>query len=430
MRISGKLPKMIVMIPSRSIQTNRKSGKRFIRSFALAGLMLGFLGIALFGGRACFADPPEEEGWFFPYIGSGNGLWEIDAGAFFWSDRFEVRNLQLLTDIDIAPGVRWHSLVRSNRERDTLAGFEPFFDEGYLEMYGFHRGKKGQFSASLKVGVFRYLHFPYPDAIAVFDQVPGISDLNGGEKTGYGGSCLVLDYAHDSGWGLHFTGLEWGFGYPDQDSVIEAYLSFKKEWGQGYRFEARVGKLQVRPEPLGRGERGWNVFFGKAFEAGSVGFLYEKLENQPAYTGLMVTFPVSPKTQLLGSVAFDYARSPEGLAVHLPVAWGTIGRVSRRVPDNSEAVGGLKAERLRTYWQNSQVRNYYEHRLDHWGETYEKGLFVVMEEEPWTLQAEALVSPHTSFGSWDDLRDWERDRQGPAQISQEVTYRFYRVEPR
>ena len=429
MPISTKVPKIIVMNRSRLVKGKKRVRPGSLLVFAVAWVFLGLLGAVLLGEEACFADSPKEEGWFFPYIGSGNGLWEIDIGAFFWSDRFELRNLQLLTDVDLAPGIRWHSLVRSNREKDTVSGFDPFFDEGYLEFYGFHRDSKGLFSASLKVGVLRYLHFPYPDAIAVFDQVPGVSDLAGGEKTGYGGGCLVLDYAHDSGLGAHFTAIRWGFGYPEQDTVVEAYLSYRKEWEQGYRLEARVGKLQVRPEPLGRGERGWNVFFGKAFEAGAVGLLYEKLENQPAYTGLMVTFPVSPKTKLLGSIAFDYARSPEGFAVHLPVAWGTIGKVSRRAPENASAVGGLKAERLRTYWQNSQVRNYYEHRLAHWGEPYEKELFVVMEEEPWFLQAEALVSPHTSFGSWDDLRDWERDRQGPAQISQEVTYRFYRVEP-
>ena len=47
---------------------------------------------------------------------------------------------------------------------------------------------------------------------------------------------------------------------------------------------------------------------------------------------------------------------------------------------------------------------------------------VVVEEEPWYLQAEALVSPHTNIL---DIEEWEKDRQGPAQNSQKVVYRFY-----
>jgi len=46
-----------------------------------------------------------------------------------------------------------------------------------------------------------------------------------------------------------------------------------------------------------------------------------------------------------------------------------------------------------------------------------------MKEEPWYLQSEALVSPHNfSVG----IKTWERDRQGPAQLSQKVTYQFYK----
>lgn len=49
------------------------------------------------------------------------------------------------------------------------------------------------------------------------------------------------------------------------------------------------------------------------------------------------------------------------------------------------------------------------------------GLRVVVKESPWYLDLEALISPHTAPN-----RDWFRDRQGPAQLAQEVTYRFYR----
>jgi hypothetical protein len=46
---------------------------------------------------------------------------------------------------------------------------------------------------------------------------------------------------------------------------------------------------------------------------------------------------------------------------------------------------------------------------------------MVAEEKPWYLELEALVSPHVSVRS-----EWLRDRQGPAQLAQEVVYRFYR----
>jgi len=143
----------------------------------------------------------------------------------------------------------------------------------------------------------------------------------------------------------------------------------------------------------------------------------------------------------------DYTRSPMGHAMQIPLMGGTIGRVERfkggqsapfrgilmragedgwMEPTDWVLVGEVYAERIRTYWQNGHARNFYEHRLGSWGVTDERGLRVVMEEEPWYLQLESLVSPHTSFRSWDDLQTWERDRQGPAQLSQKVTYRFYR----
>lgn len=113
--------------------------------------------------------------------------------------------------------------------------------------------------------------------------------------------------------------------------------------------------------------------------------------------------------------------------MQIPLASGTIGKIQKLAPDDGVLVGEIQAERLRTYWQNGQVRNFYEHRLSAWGETGQDDLVVVMEEQPWYLQAEALVSPNTKFSSWDDLKKWEKQRQGPAQLSQKVVYKFYRV---
>ena len=78
-----------------------------------------------------------------------------------------------------------------------------------------------------------------------------------------------------------------------------------------------------------------------------------------------------------------------------------------------------------TYWQNGQGRNFYEHIMSIKGETDYEGKIVSIEENPWYLKIESLVSPHNSFQSWGDLVEWEKKRQGPAQLSQRVIYRFY-----
>lgn len=374
----------------------------------------------------CLADPvladEQDNAWIWPTIGTGKGQWSASVGMFLAKDDVELRNLQLRADVDLAPGVRFHTLVRSDREME-LAELDPHFDENYLEGYGFKHTGDGKLSASLRIGTMRYLHFPYPDAIAVFDQVPGISDLENGAKTGYSGELLTLDYEHKSGFGAHVSGLNWDFGRDGDSDILESYVYYRQNFGD-FHFETHAGGLAVRPEPLGRRENGYNWYVGTQGKRYDVGILYEKLDNNPAYTGIMVRFPLNHTTKALGKVAFDYDRSPEGFALQLPLASGTIGDVRKTAPENGVLVGEIKAERLRTYWQNGQVRNYYEHRLDTWGETGKPGLIVVMEEEPWYLQAEALVSPHTRLS---DLKAWEDDRQGPAQVSQKVTYKFYRI---
>ena len=110
--------------------------------------------------------------------------------------------------------------------------------------------------------------------------------------------------------------------------------------------------------------------------------------------------------------------------MQVPIGVGRIGKIVREAPADGVLVGEIVAERIRTYWQNGQARNYYEHRISNWGQDgSNKDLVVVMQEDPWYLQAEALVSPH-NFGN---LKEWESDRQGPAQLSQKVTYKFYEV---
>lgn len=373
---------------------------------------------------------PVQEGWVFPSPGAGRGTWDTSVGFFLGSDGSHFRNLQLRGDVDLLPGVRAHAVIRSDREFEGLGSVDPHFDEGYLEAFGFYRQPSGEFSASLRVGSVRYLRFPYPDAIAVFDQVPGVADLqtDGRQKTGYSGEVLTLDYAHHSGFGAHFTGIDWGFGRETGSNAIEAYGNFRRDIGQ-FHLETRVGRLAVRPEPLGKSEPGYNVYLGWLRKNWTAGVLYEKLHGQPAYTGIMVEFPSSRITRALGKVAFDLDRTPSGFSFQVPLLHGNIGNLRPTPPDGATLVGEVTAARIRTYWQNGQVRNYYEHRLTASGITTGKDLIVVMTTEPWYLQAEALVSPNTDFSNWEALKRWEKERQGPAQIMQRVIYRFYRTAP-
>lgn len=376
---------------------------------------------------AVVADNSDKPGWSTPFIGTGKGQWATSVGLFLHSDgNLAVRNFQLRADLDVAPGLRLHMVGRSNRELDTLSRWQPRFDEGYLEGFAFHRSKTGDFSTSLRIGNIRYLHFPYPDSIAIFDTVPSTSDIREGSKqaAAYSGSLLTLDYAfRSSGLGLHASGIKWGFERHGGSQLLENYVFFHHNAGI-LHFEARYGGLQTREQPLGDRAIGYNLYIGSVSRGMTYGLLYEKLHHQTAYTGVMVTFPLDPVTKVLGSVAFDWDRNPSGFAVQLPLAGGMIGGIRSKAPANGVLVGEVRVERIRTYCSNGQVRNFYEHRLAAWGETGAPDLVVVLKEEPWYLQAEAVVSPHTfavGFSKWD------KDRTGPAQLSQSATYKFYRL---
>jgi hypothetical protein len=355
-------------------------------------------------------------GLHLPGVGFGRGHWSVSLGIFAWPDKLYLRNLHLQADMDLLPGTRAHAIIRSNREFNRIDSFDPFVDEAYVESFG-SVDWGGRLSANLKLGRTRYLRFPYPDNIAIFDQVPGVGDLRGSSAfTGYEGPLLTLDYAHASGLGWHFVSLG--------GQRVENFGRYLGEAGP-FVFEGRAGELQIRPEPLGRSAPGYNLFAGARWMGFQAGMLYERIQGQPIYTGVMVGFASNGLTQWLGNVGADYARSPQGVAMHLTPLKGNFG-FAHEVPPGAELVGEVEAERIRTYWQNSQIRNFYEHRLSSWGETTEPGLIAVVEEEPWYLQAEALVSPNNSFQTWDDLVRWEKQRQGPAQLSQKVRYKFYR----
>ncbi len=359
-------------------------------------------------------------------IGAGRGYWDASVGVFVWTDKFWLRNLQLRGTVDLAPGLRAHASIRSNHAQNNIRDIAPMIDEGYLEQTASWQLGAGTLRAQARVGAMRYLRFPAPDEFAVFDQVPGIADLGDGATTttGYHGELLTLDYTLGD-YNAHVVGYNRNFVDESGGDISEATISTAQSIGSA-RLSLRGGMLPVRTEPLGRSAAGVDVLVGVPVGSAMVGLLYENSVNRPSYTGVSVTFPLNDKKQAAGEYAFDYARSPRGIGLNVPLADGEIGDVHNTIPTNATLVGEIFAVRVRTYWQNSQIRNEYEHRLGSWGKSGAE-YYVLMDEQPWQLSVEALVSPHTDITSIDALREWEKGRQGPAELRRMVTYRFYAV---
>jgi hypothetical protein len=381
--------------------------------------------LGLLAGNSPYAlsQQPAPAGWYADYLGPLRGDLTLSLGAQFWKDYFHVRNLIGRATLDLAPGIRAHAIGRRREGNWQRMPFHPDIDEAYLEAFRFYRHPDFQLSLNLKGGRVRYLHFPYPDDLALFDQVPGIKDLFGGPVTDYRGALFTTELAHRSGLGFHFSGIQWGFDSDQRGTnAVEWYGFFRHGLGDGWRIEGRAGALANRPEPLGQpARRGASFFAGKQLGDFDIGAMVERRKGDKTYTGIMVRFRPSDITRFLGHIGFDYARSPEGVAVQKDLWHVRFGETTGDAPPDAKLVGEVHAVRVRTYWQQSYQRNEYEHRLDSWGETGKSGDHVVVAEEPWTLELEALVSPHTDLGS-----AWFRDRQGPAQLSQNVTYKFYR----
>lgn len=409
----------------------------------------------LSAGTDTLSEPGFPDGWWAPTIGPGKGHWDLKVGVHAWTDHIELRNLRLRGLIDLGPGLRALAVVRSNSDVAGITTVAPRIDELYLEKYGYYTRGAHRLSLSLRLGVLRYLRFPYPDIISTFDQVPGIADLQGTHPTGYGGLVATAEYEHASGLGAHFTAIKWGFGYPGRHDLIEGYGFYRTQLGP-LDLELRAGILALRPEPLGKGAPGYNVYLGYRDPEWQAGVLYEKLQGQPVRTGVMVRFafphsgqsqpitgnpwrpdghfhgsylsvsiPAARFAEAAGRVALDYTRAPQGIAFEIPLAKGSFGMHGELPPpQGAQLVGEIHAERVTTYWQNGQSRNYYEHVTGQWGETGDPALDVVVVEGPWYLQLEALVSPNMLTPS--QLREWERQRQGPAQLAQPVVYQFYR----
>ncbi len=377
--------------------------------------------------------------WQYPGINHQFGFWEASVGIHGWSDHLVGRNLQLRHTAYLYPGLRWFTVIRGNNEFDQLTPFSPQFDEQFIEHLAIYQKNRHQLSYSFKGGKVRYLRFPKPDRISMFDQVTGTEDLRENKDTDYSGILGIAEYEYylNKGTGIyqsfipnqvgyHITAIQWighsvhrGYGTPEQ------YVFFKKNWGPVY-WETRYGQLAIRaPQPLGRSEMGIVSYLGFRKWNYEIGFLFENIKTQPYRTGVLVEFALSPVTKALGKVHFDYTRSPEGFVVQLPF-WKGYWGVQKEIPENATYLGRISAERTTTYWQNGQGRNFYEHILSHDVINADDDIIIVVEEGPWHLKLESLVSPHSTFRNWGDFQEWERKRQGPAQLAQYVTYKIYK----
>jgi hypothetical protein len=381
----------------------------------------------------------QETHWTFPGTTKPFGYWEASLGLHGWADHLVARNLQLRHTAYLYPGLRVFSILRGNGTFDTITPISPQFDELFIEHLARISLSKHQFDYSIKAGKSRYLRFPEPDRISMFDQVPGTEDLRNQHQTGYAGILGVAEYAYSSyksdvfniplsiESGVHLACMQWVGNTRTDFAAIESYAFLRGGYGILFS-ELRVGQLAIRPEPLGLGGKGISSYIGINAWNYEVGIMIESIETEPLRTGLMVQFARSPVTEALGKIHFDYTRSPEGFVVQIPLNtgyWGT----TRVVPKNAILVEEITTHRVMTYWQNGQGRNFYEHILttnkkEVLGNSNKK-TYIVPVEKPWVLELESLVSPHSTFKEWNDFLEWERKRQGPAQLSQEVIYQIY-----
>lgn len=373
--------------------------------------------------------------FWFPKIGKFSGQTEASLGFHFWNDHLYIRNLQIRTYSYIYPGIRINSVIRSNikvnliemyRDSETIyEKIEPNFDELYLEFLGFYYSSYGKISGSLRIGKIRYLRFPYYDNIAKLDQVPGLTDIRGGDMSGYYGELLCLEYLSEFGFGCHSSFIHWDLYERTGFDLIDSYLFFKRESGI-IEFEARTGYLQTREEPVGISDFGFSAYLGGLWKGYRAGIYFENIDDE-IFTGFSISFAPSKVTELLGKVRLDYTRADEGFSMQIPFIKKAFGDLKKDIPENSELVGTITAERVITFWRAGMMRNFYEHIISRSGDTDSNDLIVRINEKPERLDIESIVSPYHEFKSFQDLINWNAKGYRLGQYSQNVIYEFYRT---
>lgn len=382
-----------------------------------------------------------QSGFWVPDFGQNSGFMDVSVGFHLWHkslsfgddeavDRSVLRNLQFRHIHNFKKGLRSHSVLRASRNYQHLEPIELFVDEAFLENLAYHQADNHQWSYSVKLGRMRYLRFPYPDLISMYDQVPDIMDLDGlrtppKSYSGYQGLMLSTEYAN-RGRGIHVTGISWMDSKRSGSDIIEFY-SFLRRHGF-FELELRWGVLANRFQKddfyLGTGSPGYSIHLGKTINRWHIGFLYEYLEDEGIRTGVLVEFTPNLINRKLGEWRVDYTREPQGIGLQ-PTLWETHYGFTKTVDSEAELKGIVLAERTTTYWQNGQGRNFYEHIIYKDGNPNADLYDVVVVEGPTYLRIESLVSPHNSFRNKQDFIDWEKKRQGPAQIARLIEYRYY-----
>ena len=373
--------------------------------------------------------------FWFPEVGKFSGQTEASLGFHFWNDHMYIRNLQLRTYSYIYQGIRINSVIRSNkklnliemhRDSETIyEKIEPNFDELYLELFGFHYSIFGKISGSLKLGKIRYLRFPYYDNIAKLDQVPGLTDMREGDMSGYYGELLCLEYFSEFGLGCHSSLIHWDLYERTGFDFIENYLFFKKELGI-VEFETRAGYLQTREEPVGISDLGFSAYLGGLWRGYRAGIYFENIDDV-IFTGFSISFASSRVTELLGKVKLDYTRADEGFSMQIPFFKKEFGGLKKDIPENSELVGTITAERVITFWRAGMMRNFYEHIISKSGDTDSTDLIVRINEKPVRLDNESIVSPIHEFKNFQDFIDWNSQGYRLGQFSQNIIYEFYKM---
>jgi hypothetical protein len=115
-----------------------------------------------------------------------SGHIEFSAGAHFWNDHLFVRNLQLRGLFYLYPGIRINGVLRGNDQINQLEltkdskpeyyPLKPGIDELNLELLTF--GNSSYVIAnSVRLGIMRYLRFPWYGEIGRMDHVVGMADI-------------------------------------------------------------------------------------------------------------------------------------------------------------------------------------------------------------------------------------------------------------
>lgn len=358
-------------------------------------------------------------GWHTDYLGPFRGTFDMSVGVKAWSNLLQLDNFVFSANVDLLPGLRARLGFR-RKEGKQLLHLQT--DEIYLEAFDNYHGRTVDGAVSLRIGHIRYLHVPYPDAISIFDPVPGTLDQYSPVETDYRSVVLDGEMATHSGFGFHWSGRLAGFTGHDSltPTVMAAYAFYRSDLWHSWHFETRLGDLAVRNEPLGRaGQPGYDLYMGKQVGDFNVGLLYEHKQTEADFTGIAVQFKPGSVANVFGKYTIDYSRHPDGFTAQVPLLHFRFNE-DRSAPTGAKLVGEIRAVRMRTIDAQGFTRNQYEHRLQTWGRTGDRGLICVVHSHPWYIQAEALVSPHTSPDS-----KWFHDRSGPGQYVQLVTYRFY-----